>query len=70
MKKVTVISNARECVIEMTHGDSDPGMWIIRHATRLMWFKKRISSHWFNDERQALAYADELKQKHALRQGA
>ena len=66
MKKTTVISNARDCVIELTHRDTDPGTWIVRHATRFMWFKQRISSHWFNDESQALAFADELKQKHAV----
>ena len=66
MKKPTMISNAPQCVIELTHGDSDPAMWIIRHATRYMWFKKRISSHWFNDEHQAMAFAEELKLKHAV----
>ena len=65
MKKATLISNAPECVIELTHGAEDPGMWIVRHATRYMWFKKRISSHWFNSELQAMEFAEELKQKHA-----
>ncbi len=66
LKKPTLLSNSRECIIELTHRDQDPGMWIIRHATRYMWFKKRISSHWFNSELQAMEYAEELKQKHAL----
>ena len=29
-----------------------------------MWFKKRISSHWFNDEHQAIAFACEMKLRH------
>src|SRR5689334_7575975 len=53
MKKATLLSNAPACVIELTHGAEDPGTWIIRHATRYMWFKKRISSHWFTSELQA-----------------
>lgn len=67
MKNVTFLSNVRECVIELTHHDSVPVSWTIRHATRIMWFKKRIASHWFSDEQQALAFADELKLKYAGR---
>jgi hypothetical protein len=66
MKTTTVISNARDCVIELTHRDSDPGVWIVRTWSKFMWFKKRISSAWFNEEQQALAFANELKQKYIL----
>lgn len=62
----TMLSNVRYCVIELTHTDALPEKWTVRHATRGMWFKKRISSHSFADEQQALAYAEEIKQKNAL----
>jgi hypothetical protein len=58
---VTVISNVRDCLIELIHNDSDPAMWIVRHWTKLMWFKKRISSHWFNDRQQATIFANLMK---------
>jgi hypothetical protein len=67
MKNVTYLSNVRECVIELTRSDAEQGSWTVRHATRLMWFKRRISSHWFSDEQQALAFAGELKQKYGGR---
>jgi hypothetical protein len=70
MKTITVISNVRDCVIELTHLDSDPGMWTVRHATRFLWFTKRLSSHWFNEEQQALAFANELKRDCDLRRAA
>ncbi|MBI4546923.1 MAG: hypothetical protein HY707_03020 [Ignavibacteriae bacterium] len=64
MKNITIISNARGCFIELTHHDSDPGTWIVRRWRKFLWFKKQISSHWFNDEHQAIAFAHELKREH------
>jgi hypothetical protein len=32
-----------------------------------MWSKKQISSDWFVDEKQALAFASEIKRKHEER---
>jgi hypothetical protein len=71
MKNITVISNARDCTIEVTHRDSDPGTWVVRQFEKLIWFRKRISSDWFTDRQQALAFAEEMKRKHAVsEQGA
>lgn len=66
---IIVLSNVPDCVITLSHRDSDPGMWIVRLATRRMWFTKQISSHWFNDEGQALAFADSLKQRRGAPDG-
>ncbi len=66
MKHITVISNERDCSIELTHHDSDQSTWIVRRWKKFLWFKKQISSDWFNDERQAIAFANELKQKHII----
>jgi len=60
----------RRNFVELTHRVSDPGTWIVRHSTKFMWFKKRISSVWFNDEHQAMAFADEIKRKHDGHQGS
>ena len=59
-----VISNARDCLVELIHRDSDPASWIVRRCKRVLWFKKRISSDWFIDEKQALEFANEIKRKH------
>jgi len=63
LKKI-IISNARDCFIELVHRDADPTSWIVKRWTKFMWFKKQVSSHWFIDERQALAFANEIKIKH------
>jgi len=64
MKETFVISNDRDCFIELTHRDSDPSVWIVRRWTKSMWFKKRISSDWFINRSQAFAYAKEMKREH------
>ncbi|HUI30609.1 MAG TPA: hypothetical protein VLX91_10360 [Candidatus Acidoferrales bacterium] len=63
MKKI-VLSNARDCFVELIHRDADPTSWIVRRWTKFMWFKKRVSSDWFIDERQALEFANEIKRKY------
>jgi hypothetical protein len=64
MKEIFVISNDRDCFIELTHRDSDPSVWIVRRWTKFMWFKKQISSDWFINRSQAFAYAKEMKREH------
>lgn len=59
-----VISSARGCFVELIHRDSDPSSWIVRRWTKFLWFKKPISSHWFNDERQALEFAGDIKREY------
>jgi hypothetical protein len=66
MKNVTVISNHRGYLIELTHRSSDPGSWIVRSWTKFLWFRKRVSSDWFNDEHQALQFANKVKREHEL----
>ena len=63
MKNV-VVSNAGDCFIELIHRESDPATWIVKRWKKFLWFKKRVSSDWFNDEQQALAFANEMKLKH------
>jgi hypothetical protein len=64
MKNITVISNARECIIEVSHRNSDSGVWIVGRWTRAMLLRKRVSSHWFIDRHQAFAFAHEMKREH------
>ncbi len=59
-----VISNARDCFVEIIHRDSEPAAWVVRRWKKFLWFKKRVSSDWFNDEHQALAFANEIKLRH------
>ena len=62
MNDVTLISAARDCFVEITHRHSDSGSWIVRRWRKFLWFKIRVSSNWFNDEHQAIAFANEMKQ--------
>jgi hypothetical protein len=64
MNHTTIISTARSCFIELTHRDSDPGLWIVRRWKKFGWFKRRLSSDWFTDQQQALAFATEMKRTH------
>jgi hypothetical protein len=66
-KNIAVISTTRDYYIELTHHESDPGMWIVRHWKKFLWFRRRISSDWFNDERQARAFGVEIQQKQEKR---
>jgi hypothetical protein len=63
MKTVALILDTRDNLINITHNDSDSGMWIVRYFKKVLWFKIRISSDWFNDERQATAFALGMKQR-------
>lgn len=56
MKNITILSDFRDCFITLTHSYSDPSSWIEKRWTKLMWFKRLVSTDWFNDEQQALAY--------------
>ncbi len=60
----TVVSNIRDCFIEVLHRDADPSTWIVRRWKKILWFKKRISSDWFINRQQAFAYANEMKGKY------
>ncbi len=64
MKNTTILSNVRHCFITLTHSYSDPSSWIVKRWTKLMWFKKLISTDWFNNEQQALAFANKIKREH------
>ena len=61
MKQVTVLFHTEDCFIELIHRDSDPSSWIVRRWKKFLWFKRRLSSDWFNDRQQALAFVDETK---------
>jgi hypothetical protein len=61
MEHVTIILNDRDSLIELLHHDSDPGLWIVRRWKKNLWFKKRLSSDWFNDKNQAMDFAQQMK---------
>ena len=62
----SVISDIRNCFIEVLHRDDDPSIWIVRCWKKSFWFKKRVSSDWFINMQQAFAYADEMKREYVL----
>ena len=37
---------------------SDPVMWIVSVNKKFLFFKKKISSYWFNDEKSALLFIE------------
>jgi hypothetical protein len=61
---MTHMPAARGFIIGLIHHESDPGNWVVRRWKRFLWFKIRLSSEWFNDRKQALAFAAELHRKH------
>ena len=60
-RDVVRISDEGGQVVDIIHRDSDAGMWIVRRWKKYLWMKKLISRDWFNDERQALEFARDLK---------
>jgi hypothetical protein len=67
MINTTIISHARDCFVDVTHRRTDPGTWNVQRWRKVLWFRKRISSDWFLDLDQALAYAERLKRDHRAR---
>ena len=66
MKRRTIVSKNRKCFIKLLHRDSDPGVWIVQRWEKTFWFKKRISSNWFIDGSQALAFAKKMEREHMV----
>jgi hypothetical protein len=62
--KNLVVSSDRDCFVELIHRESDPATWIVKRWKKFLWFKKKISSDWFSDEQQAMAFANEMKLSH------
>ncbi len=64
MKESTVISALSDCFIELIHRRANPTMWIVKRSRKRFLFKKQLSSHWFIDGGQALAFAQTMKRTH------
>lgn len=47
--------------IEVFNLPSDPIMWVVRKYKKILFFKKMISSKWFNDKDQAFDYFEKLR---------
>jgi hypothetical protein len=62
-KHVTIISNARDCFIEVIHPEAAQANWIVRRWKKGLVFKKRISSDWFLERQQAFEYAKKLQKQ-------
>lgn len=58
---IRVISNTRDCRIELIHRNSEPHVWNVKRWRKFLWFKKKISSNLFDDEHQAIAFACDMK---------
>jgi hypothetical protein len=57
-----VISDSSDNYIEIINHDIDPNMWIVKRSKKIfLFFKKIISSTWFNKKDDALRYAEDLK---------
>jgi len=55
----------RDCLVEVYHDDTDPGIWIVKHGRKIAGFRKNYPSVWFNDHRQALEYANTIVDKYS-----
>jgi len=61
MNTRTVISNDRNCYIELLNFDMDPNVWFVRRFKKSVLFKKQISSDRFIDVAQAKRFAEKMK---------
>ncbi|MBL7128095.1 MAG: hypothetical protein ISS16_03835 [Ignavibacteria bacterium] len=50
----------------MKYNIEDPTVWIINIYKKILLFKCKKASHWFNDEKQALAFAKDMIEKREL----
>jgi len=64
MNNRTIVSNNPKCFVEVLHRDSDPSVWIVRQWRKGFWLRKRVSSNWFINEQQALAFAQRIQRQH------
>lgn len=60
-RSTIVIADNGGYLIEVTNRTADPGPWIVRRWKRVLWFRKRISSDWFLDRDEAVAFAKKMK---------
>jgi len=52
-----VFSDSGKKKVVLINRLSDPGMWILYVYKKILFFNKRISSHWFNSKDQAELFA-------------
>ena len=64
--QTTVISDTPDNFIELINYSLDPNMWIVRRSKKkFLFFKKRLSSDWFNKKDDAEKYAEKLKNENS-----
>jgi hypothetical protein len=52
-----IISDDRDCCIELSHQNSDVCVWTVRRWKKILLFKSLTSAHWFINKEQAFSYA-------------
>ncbi|MFI5252184.1 MAG: hypothetical protein ACHQQQ_07100 [Bacteroidota bacterium] len=62
MNNITILSHHRHCSIEISHNDSTPGRWLVCQYSTVLGVRKCVSSNDFTNERQALLFANGMKQ--------
>jgi len=58
-----VLSKSRKCYVVLKYNIEDPAVWILNVYKKHLLFKCKKESHWFNDEKQALAFAKSMIEK-------
>ena len=67
MKNTIIVSNSRECFIDVINDDADPNTWFVRRWKSNYETKKQISSDRFSNKQQAMAFAQSMKREYNLR---
>jgi hypothetical protein len=58
-----VFSGSGNKKLVLSNSVSDPSMWILNIYKKILFFKKKIGSYWFNDQAEAELFAlDYIKQ--------
>jgi hypothetical protein len=61
MTEKIVVSNYPKMYLEIIHRDSDATVWRLLQAKKVMGIKKKIAAYHFQDRKQAVDFAEEMK---------
>jgi hypothetical protein len=64
LNNIKILTHHRRCSIEISHDDSTPGQWLVCRYSTTLGVRKCVSSNDFTDERQALSFANRMKQEY------
>lgn len=62
---VREIANSNGQYLILANPADDPSVWKLTVYKKFLFFKKKISIHWFNNEKQGMDYAEQILKKNS-----